>query len=57
MLGAMARIAPPQPNEVMARIAPRFLVPQPNVNFFVGPQRVDVKLFSKVQIDSKRGLG
>jgi hypothetical protein len=29
MLEAMARIAPPQPNEAMARIAPR-LVPQPN---------------------------
>jgi hypothetical protein len=24
----MSRIAPPQPHEVMARIAPRFLVPQ-----------------------------
>jgi hypothetical protein len=30
LLGAMSRIAPPQPHEVMARIAPRFLVPQPN---------------------------
>jgi hypothetical protein len=30
MLGAMARIAPPKPIEAMARIAPRFLVPQPN---------------------------
>jgi hypothetical protein len=30
MLWAMARIAPPQPNEAMARIAPRFLVPQPS---------------------------
>jgi hypothetical protein len=30
MLGTMARIAHPQPNEAMARIAPRFLVPQPN---------------------------
>jgi hypothetical protein len=30
MLLAMARLAPPQPNEAMARIAPRFLVPQPN---------------------------
>jgi hypothetical protein len=29
MLGAMARIAPPQPNEALARIAPR-LVPQVN---------------------------
>jgi hypothetical protein len=29
MLGAMSRIAPPQPNKAMARIAPR-LVPQPN---------------------------
>jgi hypothetical protein len=30
MHGVMARIAPPQPSEAMARIAPRFLVPQPN---------------------------
>jgi hypothetical protein len=29
MLGAMVRIAPPQPNEAMARIAPR-LVPTEN---------------------------
>jgi hypothetical protein len=29
MPGAMARIAPPQPDEAMARIAPRFFVPQP----------------------------
>jgi hypothetical protein len=29
MVEAMARIASPQPNEAMARIAPR-LVPQPN---------------------------
>jgi hypothetical protein len=29
MLEAMARIAPPQPSEAMARIPPR-LVPQPN---------------------------
>jgi hypothetical protein len=29
MLGAMAPIETPQPNEAMARIAPR-LVPQPN---------------------------
>jgi hypothetical protein len=26
----MTRIAPTQPNEALARIAPRFLVPQPN---------------------------
>jgi hypothetical protein len=30
VLGAMLRIALPQPHEVMARIASRFLVPQPN---------------------------
>jgi hypothetical protein len=30
MLEAMARIAPPQPNKPLARIAPHFLVPQPN---------------------------
>jgi hypothetical protein len=30
MLGAMARIAPPQLNKAMARTAPRFLVLQPN---------------------------
>jgi|AntAceMinimDraft_5_1070358.scaffolds.fasta_scaffold501597_1 hypothetical protein len=30
MLWAMARIAAPQPNEAMARIALRYLVPQPN---------------------------
>jgi hypothetical protein len=29
-LGAVSRIAPLQPHEVMERIAPRFLVPQPN---------------------------
>ena len=34
MLGAIARIAPPQPSEATARIAPRFLVPlrSPTVN-------------------------
>jgi hypothetical protein len=40
----MARIAPPQPKEAMARIAPRFLVPKPNgkQQHFAGPQlRVD----------------
>jgi hypothetical protein len=30
MRGAMARIVPLQPNEAMAHITPRFLVPQPN---------------------------
>jgi hypothetical protein len=41
--GAMARIAPPQPNEAMARIAFRFLLPQPNSKqlHFACPQRVD----------------
>jgi hypothetical protein len=30
VLGAMARITPPQPNEAITRIDSRFLVPQPN---------------------------
>jgi hypothetical protein len=63
MLEAMARIAPSQPNEAMARIAPRrngaiSLDPSCRVKI---PERgslnVDAKLFSKVQIDSKRGSG
>jgi hypothetical protein len=34
MLGAMARIAPPQPSEAMTRNVSRFLVPQPNGKHF-----------------------
>jgi hypothetical protein len=39
MLEAMAHVALPQPNEAMARIAPR-LVPQPNgkQKYLAGPQ-------------------
>ena len=63
MLEAMARIAPSQPNEAMARNAPRrngaiSLDPSSRVKI---PEKVsldvDSKLFSKVQMDSKRGLG
>ena len=63
MLEAMARIAPSQPSEAMARIAsrrngtisldPSFRVKIPEN----GSLDVDSKLFSKVQIDLKRGLG
>jgi hypothetical protein len=64
MLEAMARIAPSQPNEAMARITPRrngtisldpsFRVKIPVKVFF----DVDSKLlFSEVQIDSKRRFG
>jgi hypothetical protein len=58
-LEAMAHISPSQPNEAMARIAPR----SPMVQMvklhstqarYVG---LDSKLFSKVQVDSKRGMG
>jgi hypothetical protein len=63
MLEAMAHIAPSQPNEAMARIASRrnctiLLDPSCRVK---NPEKdaldVDTKFFSKVQIDSKRGLG
>jgi hypothetical protein len=63
MLEAMARIDPPQPNEAMARIAPRrngtiSLDPSRRVKI---PEKVSLdvesKLFSEAQIDSKRGLG
>jgi hypothetical protein len=47
MLDEIERIATSQPNEAMARIASRRN----------GSLDVDSKLFSKVQIDSKRGLG
>jgi hypothetical protein len=80
MLGAMARVAPPQPSKAIARIALRFLVPQPNTHSFSCPQLrvdsfgvdsrfetarsssavhffgLDSKFFSKIRIDSKRGL-
>ena len=63
MLEATARIAPWQPNEAMARIAPSIngtisLDPSCRVEIpEKGSLDVDLKLFSKVQIDSKRGLG
>jgi hypothetical protein len=63
MLEAVKRIAPSQPNEALARIAPRrngtisldpsFRVKIPEQ----GSLDVDFKFFSKVQIVSKRGLG
>jgi hypothetical protein len=63
MLEAIARITPSQPNEAMARIAPRrngtiSLDPSCRVEIpEKGSLNVIQKLFSKVQIDSKRGLG
>jgi hypothetical protein len=59
MLEAMGRIAPSQPNEAMAHISPRSpMVPMAK---FRSNQarlfRLDSKLFSEVQMDSKRGLG
>jgi hypothetical protein len=63
MLKAMARIAPSQPNEAMARIVSHrngtiSLDPICRVKI---PERgsldVDSKLFSEVQVNSKRGLG
>ena len=63
MLEARVRIAPSQPNEAMARIAPRrngtiSLDPSWRVKIpEKGSLDVDSKLFSKVQVDSKRGLG
>jgi hypothetical protein len=56
----MARIAPWQPNEAMARIAPRrndtiSLDPSCRVeNPEKGSLDVDTKFFSKAQVDSKR---
>jgi hypothetical protein len=62
MLGAVARLATSQSNEAMARIAPRrdgtisldpsCLVKIPEKSLF----GLDSKLFSEVQVDSKRGL-
>jgi hypothetical protein len=63
MLEAMARIAPSQPNGAMARIAPRTngsisLDPSCRVKTSEkGSLDVGLKMFSKVKIDSKRGLG
>jgi hypothetical protein len=61
MLEAMARIAPSQPNEAMARIASRrngIISLDPSCRVKI-PEKVfldlDSKLFSKVQIDLKRG--
>jgi hypothetical protein len=57
MLEAMARIAPSQPNEAMARIASRrngtiSLDPSCRVKILEeGSLDVDSKLFSKVQMD------
>jgi hypothetical protein len=63
MLEAMARIAPSQPNEAMSRMAPRrnrTISPDPSFRVKIpeiGSLNVDSKLFSKVQMDSKRRLG
>ena len=60
MLKAMARIAPSQPNEAMARIASRrngtiSLDPSCRVKILeYGYLDVDLKMLSKVQMDSKR---
>jgi hypothetical protein len=60
MLEAMARITLSQPNDAMARIASRrnrTISLDPNLlgqNSERGSLDVDTKLFSKVQIDSKR---
>jgi DNA-binding transcriptional regulator/RsmH inhibitor MraZ len=55
MLEAMARIAPSQPNEAMARTASRR-----NGTISLDPNcrvKIPEKFLSKVQIDSKSGLG
>jgi hypothetical protein len=63
MLEAMVRIAPSQPNEAVARIAPRRngtipLEPSCRVKFpKEGSLNVDSTLFSTAQMDSNRGLG
>jgi hypothetical protein len=63
MLEAMARIAPSLPSEAMARIAPRrngTMSLDPNCRVKIPEQgsfELDWKFFSKVQIDSKIGLG
>jgi hypothetical protein len=62
MLKAMARISPSQPNKAMGRIALRrngtiSLDPSCRVKIPEnGSLDVGSKLFSRVQIDSKRGL-
>jgi hypothetical protein len=61
MLEAIARSAPLQPSEAMARIAPRnSMVPMVNNKYHLTKARflgLDSKLISKTKIDSKRGLG
>ena len=63
MLEAMARMVPSQPNEAMARIAPRrngtiSLDPSCRVEIpEKGSLDVDPKLLAKVLMDSKRGSG
>jgi hypothetical protein len=61
MLEAVARIAPSQSNEAMAKMAPRCpMVPIVNNKINSTKARffgLNSKLFSKGQIDSKRGLG
>ena len=63
MLEAMARLALSQPNEAMARIAPRIIGTislDPSFRVKI-PKKVSLdvysKFLSKVQLDSKRGLG
>jgi hypothetical protein len=59
MLGAMARITPPQPNETMAPIAHRFLVQQANGPLLVGFlflwARFEINLVGSNRF--KKGLG
>ena len=63
MLEAMARITPSQPNEPMARIAPRrngTISLDPSLRVLIpkkGSLDIDSKLFSKIKINSKKGLG
>jgi hypothetical protein len=62
MLEEMARIAPSQPNEAIARIASlrncNISLEKWRVKILEkGSLDVDSKLFSKDQIDSKRGFG
>jgi hypothetical protein len=59
MLETIVRIAPSEANEAMANIAPRRngTISLDQKFSEKGSLDVDSKLFSKVQIDSKRGLG
>jgi hypothetical protein len=58
MLEATARIALSQSSEAMARIAPRGpIAPVANNKKIARFFGLDSKLFSKSQIDSKRGFG